>query len=463
MRKRKTHLSFVVLLSVTADFVMLGAMLALSFYLRFHTHWFPAPESVPPFAYYLQILPVLGLVFVFCMSHNGLYKDQWNHSDWSLLSGVVRASLYYLVAVMSLSFAYRAFSYSRLVLFLSTPLTVLAVFAQKKCISALQLWLCRVFNDYKRVLIVGNNQYAVDMYESILRNPRWGYQAVGFLLEDDSPDFRNRYPVRGFVRDLARHLHDVDELIVAIPNLKRETLVPILLECETQLVSFKLIPDVFELITNRVEIYDILGFPVIGLKDIHLHHMRWRLLKRLFDLALTLALLAPSLPLMAVIAVLIRRDSKGPVFFRQERCGQGRRPFKIIKFRTMRPDAETRTGPVWATENDPRCTPIGRFLRRTNLDELPQLFNVLRGEMSLVGPRPERPHFVEKFKTDVPQYMLRHLVKPGITGWAQVNGLRGNTPLEARIRHDLYYIENWSILFDVKILILTLFARRNAY
>jgi len=168
-------------------------------------------------------------------------------------------------------------------------------------------------------------------------------------------------------------------------------------------------------------------------------------------------------PFLAVVALLIKRDSPGPILYRQERCGENGKPFVLFKFRTMRLDAEAATGPVWAVENDPRRTRIGAFLRRHNLDEIPQLWNVLKGEMSLVGPRPERPCFVEQFKEGITRYMWRHVSKPGITGWAQVNGLRGNTDLQERVKYDLYYLENWSLAFDFKIIVKTFFSRKNAY
>ena len=230
-------------------------------------------------------------------------------------------------------------------------------------------------------------------------------------------------------------------------------------------VDVHIIPDFLQFVTLRARLEDLDGIPVINVNDVPLRGLN-SVVKRLMDLAVSAAaLVALALP-FAAIAAAIRLTSPGPVFYRQERMGLDGRPFAVLKFRSMFDDAERHTGPVWTRENDPRRTPVGRFLRRFSLDELPQLWNVLKGEMSLVGPRPERPFFVERFKSSVPQYMLRHKVKAGLTGWAQVNGWRGNTSIEKRIEYDLYYIENWSIALDVKIIWLTVLHfsfQRHAY
>jgi exopolysaccharide biosynthesis polyprenyl glycosylphosphotransferase len=225
------------------------------------------------------------------------------------------------------------------------------------------------------------------------------------------------------------------------------------------------VPDLLQFIALRARLEDLDGIPVINLNDVPLQGVN-AIVKRALDVAISAAALAlMALPALA-IAWLIKRDSPGPVFYTQERMGLDGKQFTVYKFRTMPVDAESETGPIWADEDDPRATRMGRWLRRHDLDEWPQFWNVLKGEMSIVGPRPERPFFVEQFKQRIPQYMLRHKVKAGITGWAQVNGWRGNTSIEKRIEHDLYYIERWSVGFDLKILALTLwlgFRNRNAY
>ncbi|MEX0737552.1 MAG: sugar transferase, partial [Bacteroidota bacterium] len=228
-------------------------------------------------------------------------------------------------------------------------------------------------------------------------------------------------------------------------------------ECEGLIVEMMMVPDLLEIMTNQVRVQEIEGIPWIRIKAVPLS--TWNLIaKRGFDLIVASFILLLSSPLFLLLAILIKLDSRGRVFYRQERVGLDGKPFPIIKFRTMREDAEQGTGPVWTRKEDPRTTRIGPFLRRFSLDELPQLLNVVRGEMSLVGPRPEREHFVQQFRKEVPQYLDRHRVKTGMTGWAQVNGLRGNAPIEERTKYDVYYVENWSLVFDLKIILKTIRA-----
>jgi exopolysaccharide biosynthesis polyprenyl glycosylphosphotransferase len=231
------------------------------------------------------------------------------------------------------------------------------------------------------------------------------------------------------------------------------------------MVDVKVVPDLLQVIALRARLEDLDGVPVINVNDVPLQGVN-SAVKRAIDIVISASALAVLAVPLGLVALAVRLTSRGSVFYRQERMGLDGKSFTIVKFRSMFNDAERETGPVWAREDDPRVTPFGRFLRRSNLDEMPQLWNVLRGDMSIVGPRPERPHFVQQFKHRIPQYMLRHKVKAGLTGWAQVNGWRGNTPLEKRIEYDLYYIENWSVRLDLKIMWLTLlrgFFHKHAY
>ena len=229
------------------------------------------------------------------------------------------------------------------------------------------------------------------------------------------------------------------------------------------MITFNMVPDMFRIMTGSMDMQTVDDIPLLGVSRWPLDYFWNRTLKRLEDVVGSLLGLTLIAPLLGIAAILVKRSSPGPVFYRQKRCGENGREFTIYKLRTMHADAEKTTGPVWAVENDPRRTRLGTVLRSTNIDELPQLWNVFRGDMSLVGPRPERPHFVEKFRDDINHYMWRHVSKPGMTGWAQVNGLRGNTSIGERIKYDLYYLENWSLSFDFKILLRTFFANRNAY
>jgi Undecaprenyl-phosphate glucose phosphotransferase len=269
--------------------------------------------------------------------------------------------------------------------------------------------------------------------------------------------------------DTAREAIDrnrIDQLYVALPLGDHARLVPLVKSLSNECVDIKVVPDVVEYATIKAALEDLDGIPIISLTEVPLRG--WNsMVKRVMDVVLASGALLLLSPLFGAIAVLIRwKGGKGPILLRQERMTLDGKTFPLYKFRTMVDEAERDTGPVWATPEDPRRTPVGIWLRRRNLDEFPQLINVVLGHMSLVGPRPERPPFVKQFKEKIPQYMIRHRVKSGITGWAQVNGWRGNTSLEKRIEYDLYYIENWSLLLDVKILILTLlrgFGQKHAY
>ncbi len=224
-----------------------------------------------------------------------------------------------------------------------------------------------------------------------------------------------------------------------------------------------MVPDLFRIMTTSMDVQSLNDIPLLGISPWPLDRFWNRIIKRLEDIGGSLIGLLLSAPIILLAALCIKRSSPGPIFYVQERCGKGGEPFRLYKLRTMRVDAEAETGPVWTTQEDARRTGVGALLRTYNLDELPQFWNVLKGDMSLVGPRPERPHFVEQFKGEIVKYMFRHVSKPGMTGWAQVNGLRGNTDLTERVKYDLYYLENWSLSFDFKILIKTFFARQNAY
>jgi exopolysaccharide biosynthesis polyprenyl glycosylphosphotransferase len=269
----------------------------------------------------------------------------------------------------------------------------------------------------------------------------------------------------GDVEDLSGFLahNDVDQVIVTDSTIGHDRIVEILLLCEKNLITFNMVPDLFRILTSSMDVQSLEDIPLLGIGKWPLDLFWNRVMKRAEDIVGALVGLIVVSPVLLVAGIIVKLTSPGPVFYKQDRCGEEGHAFPLYKLRTMRIDAEKGVGPVFAKENDPRTTAVGAFLRRYNLDELPQLWNVLKGEMSLVGPRPERPHFVQQFKEDIARYMWRHVSKPGLTGWAQVNGLRGNTSISERIKYDLYYLENWSLAFDFKILVRTIFATENAY
>ena len=314
--------------------------------------------------------------------------------------------------------------------------------------------------DTRRVLIVGARDPGRLVYSTIRRVPQLGYRVQGFLSDSVRVgDLVDDLPVLGNSSALGRVIRATraDEVIIALSGRSSNDVLDIVALAEDEAVEIKLYPDAFQLITNNeVSVGDISGLPLLSVKNVALDNPLNRGLKRTLDMIVAVLVLTFGSPMMLLIAALIRLDSRGPVFFAQERVGLDGKPFPTIKFRTMRANAPDLGN--WTTKDDPRITRLGGFLRRYSLDELPQFMNVLRGEMSVVGPRPEQPIWVERFSQSIPRYMRRHKQKAGITGWAQINGLRGDTSIEERTRYDLYYVENWSLLFDIKIIIKTAIA-----
>ncbi len=321
----------------------------------------------------------------------------------------------------------------------------------------------------QRVLIVGSGPAARTILHQIRRTPSLGYQVLG-LLSDRWPEEEavDGFPVLGPPEAVAEKIReaDADEVILALEPASYERILNLVLRCEDEGVQIRVYPDTFQIISkNEISVEDLQGLPLVVIRQTPLHGFN-RFLKRALDLAISVPVLIFSSPLLLLIALLVKLEDGGPVFYVQERVGLDGRPIQMLKFRSMRVDAERETGPTWARPDDPRRTRIGRILRRFSLDELPQFINVLVGQMSVVGPRPERPVFVEQFRRTIPRYMRRHRVKAGLTGWAQVNGLRGDTSVEERTRYDLYYVENWSIWLDLRIILRTLveiFREENAY
>jgi exopolysaccharide biosynthesis polyprenyl glycosylphosphotransferase len=317
-----------------------------------------------------------------------------------------------------------------------------------------------------RVLILGTGEVGQMICQKIQGSPSLGYEVIGFADNKGEGGQLLNVPIVGRYEDLPRLIetYKVNEVVIALTEASRREIVRLISMCDRGSVGIKIFPDVFQIVTSEVTVGDLAGLPLLTVRDIELRG--WKLtLKRLVDVFGAAWGLVALSPLMLLVAVLVRLESKGPVFYVQERMGLDATPFRIIKFRTMRTDAEA-DGPGWTVANDPRVTRLGRLLRRTSIDELPQLMNVLLGDMSLVGPRPERPVYVEQFRQSIPRYMERHREKAGLTGWAQVNGLRGDTSIEERTKYDLWYVEHWSIWLDLKIIIRTLvqmFSDRSAY
>ena len=303
--------------------------------------------------------------------------------------------------------------------------------------------------------------------ETVQIIPHYGQKPVGILATnvEDIGKHVDNVPIVGLTEHWETFIKKLqpDQVVLLDESFSREKITDLVAACEDAFIDFKMGADIYGLIASNVGVEYVSHIPLLGFRSLPLDDPWNQFMKRVFDIFVAGIMTLVFLPLGLVVAVLIKLEGKGPVFYFQERVGRDGKVFRLIKFRTMKIDAEKETGPVWAKPQDDRKTQIGETLRRWNLDELPQLLNVLSGKMSLVGPRPERPHFVDKFRENVPRYMARHKVKSGLTGWAQVHGLRGDTSIEERIKYDLYYMENWSLLLDIEILVMTLFAFKNAY
>ncbi len=453
---KERRLWLVLALAAGDALAVTGALLA-AYAIRFAL--IPAPLGIPPLGPYLFLLALMVPLHAVALKVVGLYayRHERTKADEAFLvaQGVTLATV---LAVAS-TFFIRSFSYSRLVILLFWGLDLLLVYGVRLAIRDVVRGLRRRGRFIRRALVVGAGPLGQELVRRLRAHPEFGVRVVGFL--DDRCPVGERVEGRevlGGFEAVTRALADqrVDLLFVALPMEAHHDVVKVLNALEGELVDVKIVPDILQFVTLRAAVEELEGLPVISLGQSPIVGFR-RIAKRGIDILLSALGLVLLAPLMGLIALAIRLTSPGPVFYLQERMGLDGRSFAMVKFRSMRVDAEAASGPVWATEDDARRTPVGRILRRFSLDELPQLWNVLKGDMSLVGPRPERPFFVQQFKTMIPQYMLRHKVKSGMTGWAQVNGYRGNTSLEKRIEYDLYYIQNWSLTLDLKILLLTLY------
>ncbi len=321
----------------------------------------------------------------------------------------------------------------------------------------------------KHCLIIGTSSMGNHLIEKIQTHPSWGYNIVGCIRSDDrKSDAFCGYRILGDINELPDIFQQfyIDIAMIAIDESKTPQLGYILRCCEKAGIKTHIIPYYYRYIPAKPYIDDLDGLPIIDTRHIPLDNMFKAFLKRTFDIVFSISALIITSPLLLFSALMVKFSSKGPILFKQERVGINRQSFYMYKFRSMHIQTDDEEQDKWTTKNDPRKTWWGNIMRKTSIDELPQFYNVLKGDMSVVGPRPERPYFVEKFKEEIPRYMIKHQVRPGITGWAQVNGLRGDTSIEERIEHDLYYIENWNFMLDLKIILMTVFkgfVNKNAY
>ena len=450
---------------LVGDLVLVAACWLVAYGLRFYVVG-PIQHDVPPLSdYLLMLLPIL-VVWGVSFRAFGLYRPRRIGSHLSEAADVAKAStMGVLVLVAVMTFFFRGYDYSRVAIVYFWLLSIAVIwFSRAAFREGLRFARRRGYN-LRYAVVVGDGELAAMVAQRMQGRPDVGIQVLGVIGDDkDGPAGARRL---GGYADLRSVLdaNTVDHVVLALAHEDYGRLGGLLDAVGDEPVTIHVVPDLLRFASLRGGVEQFEGMPFIHLRESPLYGWN-RLAKRVFDAVFSVAVLAVLGPLLLLIAAAVKASSSGPVLYRQERMGLDGRRFAMLKFRTMLPDAEASSGPVWAGPADARRTRLGGFLRRFSLDELPQFINVVRGDMSVVGPRPERPVFVERFRQTVPGYMLRHKVKSGITGWAQVNGLRGNTSLEKRIQYDIDYIERWSLWLDLKIIALTVVRvifDRNAY
>jgi exopolysaccharide biosynthesis polyprenyl glycosylphosphotransferase len=419
-----------------------------------------AADPIPPASPYQALARISSLVAVAVFGLWGLYGERTSRSRWRERMQMGAAAVTVGMVDLAVVFFDRhlttdGFTFSRAAWFFTIAFAWVLLSGGRSVIRSGEGLLRRLGWGVRRTLIVGIDALARLVAERQLAEPALGYDLVGFAAVREWAEGLPA-PILGGTAELPELIraHGIDSVIIAVPDLPRDDLLPMLTACRSLPgVDVQLVPDIVEFFTTRIRVSDVAGLPLVGLQTTPLQRWYNRALKRSFDVGFALLSLVLASPLILIIASAVKLSSPGPVFYRQERLSRGGRPFQILKFRTMRLDAETASGPVWARRDDERRTRLGAWLRRASLDELPQFINVLKGDMSVVGPRPERPHFTDRFGQEIIRYTDRHLVKSGLTGWAQIHGLRGDVPIADRTAHDLYYVENWSLWLDLQIIV----------
>lgn len=456
MLKQRSDQAFLSLLC-TVDVTATCLCWIAAYFLRWESGWMPSADSLPPFWWCLRLLPIVVIAALLSYQMSGLYQLGRRWPLWQEVFHVLKATGLLLLLVLAATFYFRNPYESRLASVLFWAMTVCSLIIVRRAFGTFFRLRRRVGGHGGKALIVGRGRIARNLERALRANNWLGVQPMGFIDDSDDASPRNVPQTVGRIDDLPElvNSYNIDYVFIALPLHRYAETKRIFQSLANTMAEVRLVPDVPQLAAMKVQVNEVEGLPVVSLRSTP-YGLTDVLIKRLMDVVFSALGLIILAPLFAVIAIIIKLTDRGPVFYLQERMGLNGHRFKMVKFRSMRVDAEQQSGPVWASEMDDRRTWFGKFLRESSLDELPQLYNVLIGDMSLVGPRPERPHFIHNFRKSIPRYMRRHVVKAGITGWAQVNGWRGNTSLRKRVQYDLYYIANWSVWLDLRIIFLTL-------
>ena len=455
-------------LHILIDAAVIAASYWFAWFLKFETGIFESVRSLS-FQYYMTALLLIVPMYLILYSAFNLYTPKRVQGRRLELANIVKANTLGLFILMGILYLLKIIDFSRSMLVIFFFVNIAVEETVRMTIRIVLRDMRRKGLNQKHIVLVGYSRAAEEYIDRILANPQWGYTVRGIL--DDSVEAGTDYrgiKVLGRIDNLMIILpqNRLDEIAITLGLNDYSRLEEIVALCEKSGVHTKFIPDYNNIIPTKPYTEDLLGLPVINIRYVPLSNTFPSLVKRTMDIFGSIAAIVLFSPVMLLCAALVKLTSPGPVLYKQVRVGLHNRNFEMFKFRSMEVQPEAEEKKAWTVKNDPRVTGIGKFMRRTSLDELPQLFNILKGDMSLVGPRPERPFFVEKFREEIPRYMVKHQVRPGLTGWAQVNGYRGDTSIRKRIEYDLYYIENWTLGLDIKILFLTIFKgfiNKNAY
>jgi Undecaprenyl-phosphate glucose phosphotransferase len=455
---------------VVVDGLLVAGSYVLSYYLKFESVFADkAPGGRLSMGVYFSALYFLVPCYLLLYNMVQLYTSRRALKLWDEFVDIVQANIMGVIGFLVVLYIVNQPDFSRSMIAIFFGVNIL--------LTTIAHWLLRKFLRFirakgyniKHILLVGYSRSAEAYISRILENPQWGYEVAGVL--DDFVPLGTSYhgiKVIGKIEQLGTYLQEnsFDEITITLPLDDYDRLEELVADCEKSGVHTKFIPDYTSLFPSNPYTEDVQGLPVINIRYVPLTNSFNRMAKRLVDIIGSLVGIIIASPVMLAAAIAVKASSKGPVIYKQERIGLNGQPFMMFKFRSMKVQTEAEEKKGWTTKGDPRVTRVGAFLRKYSIDELPQLFNIFVGQMSLVGPRPERPQFVEKFKEQIPRYMVKHQVRPGLTGWAQINGYRGDTSIRKRIDYDIYYIENWSMIFDFKIMLGTIrhgFVNKNAY
>ncbi|MBW7455198.1 undecaprenyl-phosphate glucose phosphotransferase [Paenibacillus sepulcri] len=461
---------FLTQIYVLADLLCTLIMFLAAYWLKFNSGLLSHYNNLPLKSYLLW-----GTIYSFAAILVGFYVRFYaprrrKSFSYDILKIFQVHGLSFL-GLLSLLFIAKEVHISREFLAIFIAANIMGMILYRYAVKSILTRLRRKGFNRRYVLILGAGSVGRSFYDSLKQHPELGYEAIGFLDDfqtEHAAEHSGLKPIIGTTDQLDEMLNKfmIDEVIIALPLKAHKKYATIIDQCEKTGVKTLIIPDFFDMLPARPFFDNFAGIPLINVRDIPLDELSNRLLKRAFDIVFSLFAITIVSPIMLMVYIGIKLTSPGPVLFKQERMGLDRRTFNMYKFRSMHISDPGTSDTQWTVENDPRRTRFGSFIRRTSLDELPQFFNVLVGHMSVVGPRPERPFFVEQFKEEIPKYMVKHHIRPGITGWAQTNGLRGDTSIQDRIMHDLFYIENWTFFFDLKIIVKTItkgLVNKNAY